>query len=167
MRAGVGATEHHAVVLPDPDARATLVGPPERRHERRQHEGERQPFGDDDVEQHVDGVGAARGRDLGQAPADPLAVADAPSSGRSPSGPTPTAPSALLRRLARPRAALARLGVGERRPSPLGVEPDHLAPPGQVLEQGLARRRMTSGSASATTCAPRAAATSDARSCCS
>ena len=70
VRAGVGATEHDPVVAPHlaPDPPA-LVRHAERRDERGEHGRERQTLGEHDVEQHVDGIGAALGGDGGDAPA--------------------------------------------------------------------------------------------------
>ena len=60
---GVGAAEHRAVVGPDAGPHLpALVGAAERRHERREHEGQGQPVGEHDVDEHVDRVGAPRSR---------------------------------------------------------------------------------------------------------
>ena len=146
-----------------------LVGPSERRHQRREHHRERQALGQHDVDQHVDGIGAALGGDLGDRPADAgsrLRRARSAISSRSDwsmrAEPRRAASAHAVAQLvagSRGRRPPPAFGVGQRRrPRASRAWSSRIRP---------ARMRMRSGSVSATTCAPCSVARSHDVSCCS
>ena len=114
VRAGVGPAQHDAPVLPhrraDPPS---LVGASQRRCERRQHHEQRQLVDQDDVDEHVDDVGAPRRGDLAQRPPTHGDVGS-PISMRAKSASTPTA----LRAKASAPDRSARPGARGRTPRP-------------------------------------------------
>ena len=131
VRAGVGPAEHDALVAPDlAPGLPALVGHAHGRHQRREHDGEGQPVGDHDVEEHVDRVGAALGGDVGDAPTvgelDQIPLHHAGDALRA--GGVET--GAQRSRTAGSATRAATFGVGER---------DHLAPAGHALEHAAAR----------------------------